>query len=98
MLHGALDKRSCLARDSLRVLRLICLTSFVFTACAPEAWAQLTPKILRLPYVNDLAWNAARSRIVATAAKNILIINPETTEVEDQFSLDQIAGRIAVSD
>ena len=62
--------------------------------------AQSVPvSTLKLPAgVNDVVWDTTRSRFFASSGTNVLIINPETAQVEDTISVGKPANRVAVSD
>ena len=74
---------------------------FMVLLCAGPLSADsdsITPKIVQLPYVQDFAWDATRSRLFASAGSSIIMIDPETAQVEDTIATGVSAGRIAVSD
>jgi hypothetical protein len=63
--------------------RLLCLVLI----CA--GWLHgtqvISPKMLPLPSLTDLVWDASRGRLFAIAGSNIVIINPDSAQVEDTF-------------
>jgi hypothetical protein len=46
----------------------------------------------------DMVWDSSRSRFFASAGNNIVMINPETAQIEDTIPLGAEADRIAESD
>ena len=53
---------------------------------------------LALPQgANDIVWNGTRSRFFASSGTNVLMINPETAQIEDTIPIGSWANRIAVS-
>lgn len=47
--------------------------------------------------VNDLVWDGTRSRFFASSGKAVLIINPETAQIEDTIQIGSPVNRLAVS-
>src|SRR5437016_5806090 len=69
-------------------------------------WGSLQPgraqsigvSTLTLPQgVNDIVWDGTRSRFFASSGTTVLMINPETAQVEDTIDVWSPANRIAVS-
>ena len=48
--------------------------------------------------VVDVVWDTTRSRFFASSGTNVLIINPETVQVEDTIPIGSPANKIAISD
>jgi hypothetical protein len=46
---------------------------------------------------NDVVWDTTRSRFFASVGTNVLIINPETAQVENTIPIGNRADQIAVS-
>ena len=46
---------------------------------------------------NDIVWDGTRSRFFASSGANVLMINPETAQIEDTIRIGSPANRIAVS-
>jgi uncharacterized protein (TIGR03437 family) len=56
-------------------------------------------RTLALPqFVPDVVWDSSRSRFFASSGTGVLIVNPDTAQVEDTIPIGDIAQRIAVSD
>jgi uncharacterized protein (TIGR03437 family) len=55
-------------------------------------------QVLFLPnVVNDIVWDPTRSRFFASSGSSVLVINPESVQVEDSISTGDVAEKIAVS-
>jgi hypothetical protein len=60
--------------------------------------ATLNPDTIDLPYIHHLVWDATRSRIIANAGSNILVINREPAQIEDTIASGVSRERMAISD
>src|SRR5437016_2241986 len=70
----------------------------VFLLWVPLVQAQIPTKSTALPFINDFVWDATRARFFITAGSSILLLDPESGQVEDTMVSGLTAGRIAVSD
>jgi hypothetical protein len=72
----------------------LCLAIWANLAADP---ATITPQMLPLSYVHDMVWNDARARLFLSTGSAVVIVNPETAQIEDTIESGDVAGRIAVS-
>lgn len=89
-------------RGLLALRRL--LPSFLLPFALISGWVQpvraqpIAVSTLTLPNgVGGIAWDATRSRFFATSGSNVLMINPETAQVEDTIPVGNPAYEVAVS-
>ena len=80
-------------RGLLALRRL--LPSFLLPFALISGWVQpvraqpIAVSTLTLPNgVGGIAWDATRSRFFATSGSNVLMINPETAQVEDTIPVE----------
>ena len=74
---------------------------FVVALCARSLCADsdaITPRVLQLPQIYDFVWDATRSRLLVSAGSTIIMVNPETAEIEETIASGLTASRIAISD
>ena len=74
--------------------------AWLVLACAGWLMAQpavVTPKIAAVRDVSDFVWDSGRSRIFASAASGVVMINPGTAQVEDTIVSGESPDRIALS-
>jgi uncharacterized protein (TIGR03437 family) len=65
----------------------------------PLALAQsVAVSALPLAQANSIIWNATLARCFVSSGTNVLIINPETAEIEDKIPVGSPVSQIAVSD
>lgn len=78
----------------------LCLALTLVCGFGPVAHAQSTAVgTLTLPQgANDIVWDTTRSRFFASSGTSVVMINPETAQVEDTISVGSPADQIAVSD
>ena len=79
----------------LWMIRLLCVLLWGGVAALAD-----TPPVLRtlpLPYANDIVWDATRSRFFVASGLNVLLVNPETAQIEDTLYIGATPSRVAIS-
>lgn len=94
-----LTRRSDVSRRSISGLGM-CLVSAVMGGYALTVHAQsIAVKTLTLPPdVIGIVWDGTRSRFFASSGTSVLMINPETAQIEDTIPVSGQASQIAISD
>ncbi len=87
--------------NDMRTLVIVGSRMLLFVACA--GWLLCQPAFSQTRAVSidgyrDAVWDAARSRFFISTGSNILMIDPETAQIEDTIATGGVANRIAVSD
>src|SRR5437016_11182556 len=80
-------------------MRLVFVTAaLVFLARSlPADTSSIAPASIALPFVHDFAWDATRSRIWVSSGTSIVLVNPETANVDETLVSGLVAGKIALS-
>ncbi len=76
----------------------LCLVLILICGPLPGRAQSIGVSTLTLPQgVNDIVWDATRSRFFASSGTTVLMINPETAQIEDTIQISSPSNRIAVS-
>jgi acid stress-induced BolA-like protein IbaG/YrbA len=79
-------------------LRLCLVFILICGFLQPSRAQPIAVSALTLPQgANDIVWDGTRSRFFASSGTNVLMINPETAQIEDTIPIGSGANRIAVS-
>jgi hypothetical protein len=78
----------------------LCLALILICGSLQTGRAQsIAVRTLTLPQgVNDIVWDGIRSRFFASSGTTVLMINPETAQIEDTIQIGSPSNRLAVSD
>jgi len=85
-------------RGTVRKILFFLLVVFV------NGWLQLaraqsiSARTLPLPNVTDFVWDTTRARFFVISGNNVLMVNPETAQVEETIPVGTPEDRIAISD
>ena len=88
----------------LEMRRIAPQSRFLLLFALWTGWSQLAKaqslavSALPLPEANDIVWNAACTRFFVGSGTNVLIVNPETAQIEGKIYVGTETTRIAVSD
>lgn len=81
------------SRSATRVLGI-----FLALVSVLHAQPIIVNKLVLPQGASDMVWDGTRSRFFASSGTNVLMINPETAEIEDTIPIDGAATKIALSD
>src|SRR5580704_6736175 len=89
-------------KERLRLRTLV--RRFGWAAClilgtlVRAAEPSITPKTVHLDSINDMVWDATRSRLFVSTVSRVVIVDPDQGQIVDTLLTGESADRIAVSD
>ena len=90
----------CKALDLLRFgLKVSFIIAFLGAYAQTLSAESITSRILNVPQgVGAMVWDAPRSRFFVSSGTNVLIVNPDTAQVEDMIAVGNPTTQVAISD